>query len=77
MQGVFDHPSRLAINKDKNTLYYLMGISGFDGSIYKFNINGSALSSAPLVAKNFYGLGHVAYNKPVLKEVACNFSESK
>src|SRR6185436_10751980 len=57
MMGQYDHPSRLTINKDKNTLFYLMGISGFDGSIYKFHIDSPALLSAPLVAKNFYGLG--------------------
>ncbi|HKR06052.1 MAG TPA: YncE family protein [Bacteroidia bacterium] len=57
MMGQFDHPFRLTINKDKNVLYYLMGVSGFDGSIYKFHINSSALPSTPLVVKNFYGLG--------------------
>jgi YVTN family beta-propeller protein len=55
--GQFEHPFRLTINKNKNTLYYLMSMSGFDGSIYKFNISSSVLPASPLVIKNFYGLG--------------------
>jgi YVTN family beta-propeller protein len=74
--GQFDHPMRLTINKNRNTLYYLMGVSGFDGNIYKFNINSSILPSAPIVVKNFYGLGIDPYNEDLYGAYSPVFGQS-
>jgi len=63
--GQFDHPFKMTINKEKNTLYYLMGVSTYIGSIYKFDISSSALPTTPLVIKDFYGLGIDPINEDI------------
>ncbi|MEO5570421.1 MAG: YncE family protein [Bacteroidia bacterium] len=74
--GQFDHPLRLAMNKSKTAIYYLMGISGFDGNIFKFNVNSNTLSTAPLVIKNFYGLGIDPLNEDIYGAYSPVFGQS-
>ncbi|MCX7986008.1 MAG: hypothetical protein N2662_03620 [Bacteroidales bacterium] len=47
------HPSMIAINKDKDALYYGAGF-GFNG-IWKFSIDATNLESAPIIEGYFYG----------------------
>jgi YVTN family beta-propeller protein len=70
--GQFDHPVKMTINNNKNTLYYLMSSSSFDGSVYKFNINDSVFAVSPIVNKNFYGLGI----DPLTEDIYAAFSPS-
>jgi len=74
--GQFDHPFKMTINKEKNALYYLMGVSGYNGSIYKFDISGSALPPTPLVIKDFYGLGIDPVNEDVYGAYSPVFGQS-
>lgn len=53
----FEHPLKLTLNKAKDELYYLSGLSSYDGWVFKFNITGSSLPAVALVSKTFYGLG--------------------
>lgn len=53
----FDHPLRLTMNRQKNELYYLVGVSGFTGSVYRFSIAGTSLPLSPVINKDLYGLG--------------------
>ncbi|MFI5217983.1 MAG: DUF5074 domain-containing protein [Bacteroidia bacterium] len=53
----FEHPLRLQINNAKDELFYLSGMSDYDGMVYKFGIYDGSLPSAPLINKIFYGLG--------------------
>lgn len=46
-----DHPSKLAISKNKDILYF----ENF--GVYRFNIADTALSSNTFISKSFYGLG--------------------
>ncbi len=46
-----ESPSRLTINKEANILYYL------NGGVYSFDINATAISTTPFIARSFYGLG--------------------
>ncbi len=55
--GMADHPLKLAINDVGDRLYYLMGSSGYEGMVYRHGISDPALPGAPLVSRNFYGLG--------------------
>ena len=72
----FDHPFKLTTNKDKTVLYYLMGVSAYDGSIYKFDISSAALPTAPLVVKNFYGLGIDPVNEDLYGAYSPVFGQS-
>lgn len=60
----FEHPMKLQINTAKEDMFYLSGMSDYDGAVYKFNIYDASLPAAPLVDKTFYGLGidHVQQN---------------
>lgn len=53
----FDHPSKLTINSAGDKLYFLNGLSGFDGKIYSMNISDNFLPAQPIIDKTFYGLG--------------------
>lgn len=55
--GQFDHPVRLNMNKSLDQLFYLRGLSAYDGSVFKMNIDDASLPATPLVDKIFYGLG--------------------
>lgn len=70
MMQQFDHPIKLAINNSKNELFYLMGVSGYEGAVYKFKIDDSTLPTTPLINKNFYGLGI----NPSDNDIYCGYS---
>ncbi|MCC6384162.1 MAG: hypothetical protein LC117_08375 [Bacteroidia bacterium] len=50
-----EHPLKLTIKGSK--LYFLKGISGFEGEPMVMNITDTALPSVPLISKTMYGLG--------------------
>jgi YVTN family beta-propeller protein len=52
-----DHPVKLAVNGDGSYLYYLKGTDGYNGKVYKMKNTDVALPAAPIVNKEFYGLG--------------------
>lgn len=68
----FDHPSRLTINSSGNILYFLEGMSGFDGKIFAMDIEDNFLPTQPVVDKVFYGLGI----DPVTNQILGGFSPS-
>ena len=74
--GQFDHPIKMAINKNKNTLYYLMSSSSFDGSVYKFNITDTVFAVSPIVNKSFYGLGIDPFTEDIYAAFAPSFTQS-
>lgn len=47
-----NNPSRLTINGTRDRLYYI-----YNGGVYDFSINATALNSNPVIARGFYGIG--------------------
>ena len=62
-------PSNLIINDSGEELYYSCA-----GSVYAFNINSSSLSEAPIINKDFYGLGF--NNNHIYAGIASDFQSS-
>jgi YVTN family beta-propeller protein len=62
-----DHPQRLAISGDKNTLYY------DNYGIYKFGINENVLPSSTFISKSFYGFDVDPSNGHIYGADAKNF----
>lgn len=55
--NVGDHPDKMKVNKDKNTLFYL-GSYDLNSGLYKFNITDVSAASSPLISGYFYGFGY-------------------
>jgi YVTN family beta-propeller protein len=55
--NVGDHPDKMKINKDKNTLFYL-GSYDFNSGLFKYNINDLSPANTPLISGYFYGFGY-------------------
>ena len=70
-----DHPMKLTMNSTGDKLYYLNGMSGFDGRIYVMNITDQILPAQPLADKIFYGLGVDPQTKNILGAYVPGFSQ--
>lgn len=55
--NIGDHPDKMKINKDKNTLFYL-GSYDFNSGLFKYNIADNSPATAPLISGYFYGFGY-------------------
>ncbi|MBL7924712.1 MAG: YncE family protein [Bacteroidia bacterium] len=51
------HPIRLNITADGNTLYFLNSSSPYGGAVYRMGINENTVPASPLINREFYGLG--------------------
>ncbi|MFY8172617.1 MAG: hypothetical protein ACOVJ4_08195, partial [Sphingobacteriaceae bacterium] len=52
-----DHPDKLTISNDKQSIFINTAINGANNGIYKLGINESSLPANPFVAGYFYGIG--------------------
>ena len=70
-----DHPSKLTISPGGDVLYFLNGLSGFDGKIFTMNINDNFLPNQPFIDKIFYGLGIDPVTNQILGAYVPGFSQ--
>jgi YVTN family beta-propeller protein len=73
--SAFDHPMKLTINSDGTQIYYLNGMSGFDGKIYAMDITDNSLPASPVIDKIFYGLGIDPVTNNILGAYVPGFSQ--
>lgn len=52
-----EHPVKMQIDGSGHYLYYLLGSSNYTGVVCRMNIGDNSLPPAPLINREFYGLG--------------------
>ena len=55
--GYNEHPIRLTVTGDKNTLIFLNGETTYTGNVWRMSTNASSLPASPFIDRIFYGLG--------------------
>ncbi len=71
----FEHPDRLIVNKEKNTLYYT-GSYSFGYGVRKHSITDIALANTPFITGNYYGLGYDKVNDVIYCTDAKGFGQN-